>query len=349
MEKFNYVWNDGAFIPEELVQLYGEFKAIPGYPDYVVSQNGVVYRKSTARVVEGIVLNGFRSFRLNSEKNTLVHVNVIRAVALAWIDIPEDIGDRRPVAKLIDPKHPIDKNNIMWMTISEAREKRPCSMSMGSYMPAIYNGEVIPNVFVHRTGNVIDGQKRTLNPSFHNSHGYGTFSKYGMNYLIHRTVACTFLPIPEKYKGVRLLDVNHIDGDKTNNRVENLEWVSRHDNVRHAIENGLRNTSKIIATECVTGKEITFHSINDCARHFNINPGLVFERVNYRREVPVHVPSNEHGFKLRYEDNRKTPGDYGISERIAKRYKKEMKERGISMDVVAWHQNRDEYLKGSQT
>lgn len=52
--------------------------------------------------------------------------------------------------------------------------------------------------------------------------------------MIHRLVAKYFIP-PVEGKDY----VNHIDGDKTNNKATNLEWVSFSENVEHAIENGL--------------------------------------------------------------------------------------------------------------
>jgi hypothetical protein len=66
-----------------------------------------------------------------------------------------------------------------------------------------------------------------------NSYGYVVFSlsKHGKQYMKkgHRLVAEAFIPNPDNKR-----DVNHKDGDKTNNFVDNLEWASRSENVFHA-------------------------------------------------------------------------------------------------------------------
>lgn len=53
--------------------------------------------------------------------------------------------------------------------------------------------------------------------------------------LVHRLVAIAFIDNPNNYR-----DVNHIDGNKENNRVDNLEWVTASQNAIHAYRLGLR-------------------------------------------------------------------------------------------------------------
>ena len=57
------------------------------------------------------------------------------------------------------------------------------------------------------------------------------------NYLAHRLVLSTFSPIDN----VNDYDVNHKNGNKLDNRVENLEWCTRSENVTHSYKNGLQS------------------------------------------------------------------------------------------------------------
>lgn len=88
----------------------------------------------------------------------------------------------------------------------------------------------------------LNKREKILKPSF-NDKGYlrvylSKESKKATK-TIHRLVAETFIPNLENKK-----TVNHIDGNKTNNRVDNLEWLSNTENQRHAWELGLKKGLK---------------------------------------------------------------------------------------------------------
>lgn len=69
------------------------------------------------------------------------------------------------------------------------------------------------------------------------------------HFTIHRLVAETFIPNPENKR-----EVNHINGNKSDNNIMNLEWVTTSENMIHSFNNGLRlklskKEHKIIAIE----------------------------------------------------------------------------------------------------
>lgn len=83
---------------------------------------------------------------------------------------------------------------------------------------------------------------KVLSPAIKNS-GYFKLALSSYNNLkhscVHRLVAETFIPNPKKLKCV-----NHIDGDKLNNNIENLEWISHTDNNIHAFKTGLKKVNE---------------------------------------------------------------------------------------------------------
>lgn len=81
---------------------------------------------------------------------------------------------------------------------------------------------------------------------------------------VHRLVASAF--IDGDHAG---MDVHHKDGNKTNNRLSNLEYCTRKENIRHAIEDGVMKPNnfgnKPIKVKCNENGKI-YNSINECSR-----------------------------------------------------------------------------------
>jgi hypothetical protein len=89
----------------------------------------------------------------------------------------------------------------------------------------------LERVVICKNGQPKTVRERILSPKKSNSGYFEVQLQYAgkrkMQY-IHRLVAETFMPNPEHKE-----EVNHIDENKTNNRVDNLEWVTRMENVHH--------------------------------------------------------------------------------------------------------------------
>lgn len=96
-----------------------------------------------------------------------------------------------------------------------------------------------------------------------------TLWKYGeaKDWLVARLVAATFLGLPpEGYT------VNHIDGNRLNNRIENLEWLTLGDNVRHGFDTGLYHTQKAVTLKG-NGKVFEFRSMACCDKFLKRRSG----------------------------------------------------------------------------
>jgi hypothetical protein len=95
------------------------------------------------------------------------------------------------------------------------------------------------------------------------------------------------------------LQVNHKDGNKRNNSLDNLEWVTNYENTQHAIKNGLRNNNGEANPSAKLTEEDIYRIVQlirekkTCAfiaRQFNVSASAI-ERIK-RRETWTSITEN---------------------------------------------------------
>lgn len=200
---------------------------------------------------------------------------------------------------------------------------------------------------VYKNGDIYSLEDKKLQPTI-SSHGYCTLTPYidGKRYnkRVHRMVAECWLPNPDKHPMI-----NHINGIKTDNRVENIEWCSASHNIRHAFANGLnKSTTARAVVICETGQ--VFPSPRKCVEALGWShlesaitaccrgdgrktiKGYTFRRYEPTPLVEKLIQAGFNKYPTNYDEE-----TYYIYLCLAQKWLREVKDIIIGIDFDNWH------------
>lgn len=141
---------------------------------------------------------------------------------------------------------------------------------------------------IYKKSRIFDADGYYYYTSYSKLGDYYGFYIRGKAYLLHRIVAKLFVPNPENKP-----EVNHIDGDKLNYKACNLEWVTRQENMQHALEHNLIKTGKEAHMYGRTGKLHPCSKAN-LGNQYNLGRHLSKET---RQKISIKLKGNKNGCK----------------------------------------------------
>lgn len=111
-------------------------------------------------------------------------------------------------------------------------------------------------------------------------------------YRLHRIIAIVFVGRPSRHvnKSFDELHVNHIDGNKRNNNINNLEWCTNEENVKHAWIHNLTNCEKPVLVRNIITNEVTeLRSAREFCRQYGVSENYISELLLSKQSGKVTV------------------------------------------------------------
>ena len=149
----------------------------------------------------------------------------------------------------------------------------------------------LPNGYkISKNGSVLSKYSKVLKQSISNS-GYKCLNIKNKGYFIHRALAFVFIDNPLNKE-----QVNHIDGNKLNNDISNLEWVTRSENCKHAYDNNLSHETVSKLYKGKFGKDhnrsisiiingVEYAGYSEASRKLGIGISTIHYRVNNKKRM----------------------------------------------------------------
>lgn len=255
-------------------------KQIYNYDNYMIDENGNIFNKTTNKYLKGSIgENGYKYYRLSQDNHKKMYY-AHRLVAEHFLNNPNNF----PVVNHIDGnKLNNNINNLEWVTYSE-NTKHWKDNSNRIRRQTEYYQEDLPNeiwkefenYYVSSLGRIRHKEKNNLlKPSITCGYYKVRLSNNGLvkDYIIHQLVYQIFKGNYDKSKYV----IDHIDGNKLNNDINNLRLLTNSENANAALYETKTNTSaKKVAQYTKNGEFIKeFASARLAAKELNLDSSTI--------------------------------------------------------------------------
>lgn len=188
--------------------------------------------------------------RIKSDPDVIYWKKEINMIAETFIPNPEN----KPYVVLINYNKPIHVSNINWsysetylssidnLTDDLQEIYKSNFINLSDLWKPLYINNIKTNYVISKYGNIFNINRNHLMTPYLSNSGYKVVKitipgiNISKNYFLHRLIAQTFIPNPKN-----LPYINHIDANKLNNNINNLEWCTPEHNVHEAIRLNLMN------------------------------------------------------------------------------------------------------------
>lgn len=274
-------------------------KRIPGYENYWICDNGDVFNESSGNILKGSVgEHGYRYYRLSKDNKKKMFYGH-RLVAEAFIENPNNL----PVVNHKDGNK-LNNNvyNLEWVTYSENTSVWHSTKMKGRRPTEYYKEDLdneqwkeYSNYYVSNHGRVRHMKKNNLlRPSLTCGYWKVRLSQDDLveDWLVHHLVWVLF-------SGDKLSNttevIDHIDGNKLNNNINNLRKVSLSENVKAALyETKTNQSAKRVAQYDLEDNYIQeFPSVRVAATILNLDSSTI-------SKVCRGINKTHGGFKFKY-------------------------------------------------
>lgn len=268
--------------------------------NYLIFPDGVIYNTKTHKNIYGAISNGYRRVQLSIE-GKLINFSMHRLLAKYFIPNPEN----KPVVHHLDG-NPLNNKieNLTWVTQQEnCLLKNKTSQKVVNEIPPFTKEELENEIWKRFRDGVYEisnlGRKKTVSTDFitlgsqNKNSGYIRWNlkdKNGNYYELqaHRAVYEAFHP------GEKIDMINHIDGNRANNRLSNIENISQSENVIKSYYETRNKKTVYIAQYDSRGEKLLniYQSYKECAEVIGVANSSVV-----RKSIMKNY--NCRGFKLK--------------------------------------------------